>query len=124
MMYTKLDFKFLERLLFAGEIVNICIRDIIGFTEEAIRNAIDDFHRQFIELLVRITHKPCVENMVIVSPTVETHQPKPHKILDFSRRWVYHSYNGFSFTLNLPVNKEKIREHLYIVEYQFRFIIF
>ena len=61
--------------------------------------------------------------MIVVPPTVEPHQTEFHQFLNLCRSRVNHADYRFSLTLDLPVYEEEIREHLHIVENQFRIFI-
>ena len=55
--------------------------------------------------------------MVIVSSVIESNKPKLYQRLNIRRLRIYHSYDRFSFALNLEVNQEQIRKYLNIVKY-------
>ena len=124
MAQAQLNLELLQRLLFTREIINICIRDIIGFTKEAVRFTVDDLIRQVKELLVCVPHESSIQNMIIVSAAVKTDQTESHQFLDFRGRGINHTNNGLTLTFDLPVYKKKVGEDLNIIEYKFSIVIF
>ena len=123
MMQAQFNLKLLQRLLFTGEVINIRVRDIIGFAKEAVRITVDDLIRQIEKLLIRIAHKSSIKNMIIVSAAVKTDQTETHQFFNLSRSRVNHTNNRLSFAFNLPVYKEEVREHLNIIEHKLGIII-
>ena len=61
-----------------SEIINVRITDVVGFSKETVCTTIDDLLRQIIELLIGISHKPGIQNMIVVPAAVKAHQTKPH----------------------------------------------
>ena len=74
------DFQLLQAFLVPGrsEIINVRITDVVGFSKETVCTTIDDLLRQIIELLIGISHKPGIQNMIVVPAAVKAHQTKPH----------------------------------------------
>ena len=111
MVNSEIYLEFLQGLLLRTEIVNICVRNIIGFTEQCIRIAIYDPLTEIIKFGITITEISCIQYMIIVTTTVEAYQTKFHEFGNILRSWIDHSYTRFS-SFNLVVYEKKIRKYL------------
>ena len=125
MVDTHLNLQFLQALFISSrcKVIHICIRNIVGFSKETIGASADDFLREVIKLLVCITHESCIQNMIIISPTVKPDQPESHQFLNLRWSRVNHTHHRLSFALDFPVYKEQIWKYLNIVKYQLCFFV-
>ena len=122
-MNTQFDLPFFQALFLSGKVIHIRIRHVIRLTKESISTSADDLLRQVVQLQIVIADQPSVQNMVIISTTVEPNQSIPHQILDLFRSRIDHANHGLSLALNLPVDQEQVREDLHIVKYQRLFVV-
>ena len=125
MVNTQLNLKFLQRLLVASrcKVVYIRIGYVIRFTKKAIRAAIHNLLRKVVEFQVGVPHHPGIQNMIVVSTAVESNKSEPHQVFNFRRCRINHTNYRFTFTFNLPVNQEKVRKDLHIIEHEFCIVI-
>src|SRR5690606_21283508 len=71
---AELDLPLLQTLLLRGEVENIRVRQVVGLGEICVPIATDELLTELVKLLIRVTHVPRVQNMVVVPTAVEAHQ--------------------------------------------------
>ena len=113
---AKLDFPLLQALLLGAEVVNIGIADVICLAEETVFATTDDTLTELIQLLIRITHKPCIQNMIVIPAAVESDKAEFQQLLNLSRCGVNHPDNRLPLTGNFPVDQKQVWEHLNVVK--------
>ena len=118
---TEFDLPFFQALFLRAEVINISIRDIVGFAKEAVVAlgfllAANDPLRQVVKLLIGIAHQASVEDVVIVPPAVETDESELHQALDVFRGRVDHPNHRLCASRKLPVYEEKVWKHLNIIK--------
>ena len=124
-MDTQLDLPLLEALLLGGEVVHIRIGQVVCLAEKRVAAALDDDPlRQIVQLLVGISHETGIEHVVVIPAAVETNKPELKQLLDLRRLRIDHPDDRLALTLDLPVDQEKVREDLHVVEYEFRVVVF
>ena len=123
MVNAQLNLKFLQGLLLGTEIVDISVRNVIGFAIERILITADDTLRQFIQLLICGPQHPGIKHVVIVLAAVETNQTEPHEFFHVCRCRVDHPNEFLVFTLVLPVDQKQVWKHLTVKEYNRRFVV-
>ena len=121
MVDAEFDLPLLQALFFRAEVVNISVRDIIGFAKEAVIAlgflfAADDPLRQVVKLLIGIAHQASIKNVVIIPPAVEADESELHQALDVFRGRVDHPNHRLCASCKLPVHEEKVRKHLNIIK--------
>ena len=121
MVDAEFDLPLLQALFFRAEVVNISVRDIIGFAKEAVVAlrflfAADDPLRQVVKLLIGIAHQASIKNVVIIPPAVEADESELHQALDVFRGRVDHPNHRLCASRKLPVHEEKVRKHLDIIK--------
>ena len=121
MVDAEFDLPLLQALFFRAEVVNISVRDIIGFAKEAVVAlgfllAADNPLRQVVKLLIGIAHQASIENVVIIPPAVEADESELHQALDVFRGRVDHPNHRLRAPRKFPVHEEKVREHLNIIK--------
>src|SRR4029077_4797503 len=84
MMYSEIDLELLQTLLNRAEIPDIGVGQIVRLREHRIAVIVyDDLLRQFEQLPYCVTHNRCIENMIVESSIVETHQSQLRQGFDF-----------------------------------------
>ena len=110
-MDAQLDLPPLQGLLLGGEVVDIGVRQVVGLLEALLDEVGYDLAGQVVELLVRVTQHPTVEDMVVVPTVVESDEFLLRKVGDLVRRRVDHPLDLVR-TTDLPVHEEQVGEHL------------
>ena len=123
MVQTQFDLELLQTLLFAAEVVDVRIAQVISVAEERAAVAVDDALAQVIQLFVVVTHQGRVENMIVVAPAVKTHQPIPRQLVHFLGFRINHGDHRVARSVLFPADDKQIGIDLHVVEYQFTFAV-
>ena len=125
MLQSEIDFPLLQTLLISrrSKIVDIRIRNIIGFAKECrlvriMLILVNNFLTQFEQLFVGISQISCVQDVVIISSTIETNKFQRKQIFDLFRSRVNHSIASLVFSFVFPIDQKQIRKDFDVEENQ------
>ena len=114
-LQTKLDLPLLQTLLLRGEVVDVCVRDVVRLGEIRVRTLLDDPLRDHVEFLVVVAQRRRVDNMIVIATVVEARQLGAQQSLDLFRSRVDKTQLVLIATL-LVTDHEEVREHLDVEE--------
>ena len=118
MMNAQFNFELLQALLLAGEIINIGVGQIVCFAEHRVPITGYDLLGQVVQLFIRVTEIPPIQNMIIVSPTIKADQLVVKQLADFFGFRIDHSDAFRSIAIKFPVDQKQIGKHFNIVEHK------
>ena len=114
-LQAKLDLPLLQTLLLRGEVVDICVRDVVRLREIRVRALADDPLRDHVEFLVAVPQRSRVDNMIVIATVVEANQLGTQQSLDLFSSGVDKTHLVLIATL-LVTDHEEVLEHLDVEE--------
>ena len=127
MVDTELDHELLKRLLFAREVINISVAQIVCFTEETVLRALlvirHDALRQGIKRHVIVADHSCPENMVVVPTAIKAYKPILDQLLNLVGCGIDHAIHAVLRSSEFPIHYKEIRKHFNVVKYNWRSVI-